>query len=565
MSQKRLSMRKIDDVLRLAQDPKLSHRQIAKSLGISKTTVAAYLNLAREIGAVWPLTPEMRLSLETRVFEGTPPKSQKPLPYWPTVHLEIKKPGVTLQLLWEEYVAVHPDGYRYTQFCHYYREWARHLGVTMRQDHVAGEKMFVDYSGDKFQVVDPETGEAREVELFVAVLGASSYTYVEATWTQTLPDWLTSHIHAFEYFGGVPQITVPDNLKSGVTKTCRYEPDINPAYHSLCVHYGCAVIPARPYKPRDKAKVEVGVLFAQRWILAVLRHRTFFSLAALNIAIREALEKLNSRRMQKIGKSRREMYVEIEKAALKPLPAERYVLCEFKTCRVNIDYHIEVEGHYYSVPYTLRGEGVEARFTRTSVEVFHHGGRVASHVRSRAQHRHTTTPEHMPKSHQKHAEWTPSRLIHWGETLGGDVGRFFEEILKTKPHPEQGFRSCLGIMRLTKVHGKERLKQACSKALALTAFSYRTVKNILTHQLEALSPKVGGQAHLRHGHVRGASYYDRGSPEEKTSADPSNNPKEGDHDARRNDRQTHPDEAVCDGEVGPGTTRPDRPSGPLNC
>src|SRR5262249_35205370 len=313
MSQERLSMRKIGDVLRLAQDANLSHRQIARSLGISKTTVATYLSLAQKLGAIWPLTPEMRLALEKCFSQSTPPESHNPPPDMPTLHLELKKSGVTLQLLWEEYDSVHPDGYRYTQFCHYYREWARHLGVTMRQDHVAGEKMFVDYSGDKFQIVHPETGEAREAELFVAVLGASSYTYAEATGTQTLPDWLTSHIHAFEYFGGVPQILVPDNLKSGVTKTCRYEPDVNPAYHDLCVHYGCAVIPARPYKARDKAKAEVGVLFAQRWILAVLRHRIFFSLAALNSAIRDALEKLNGRPMKKLGKSRKEIYLEIEK------------------------------------------------------------------------------------------------------------------------------------------------------------------------------------------------------------------------------------------------------------
>ena len=530
MSQTRLSMRKIGEVLRLSQEAKLSNGQIAKSLGVSKTTVAAYLALAKEAGVVWPLTQEQRLSLEKTFSEEKPPSSQKYLPEMATVHLELKKPGVTLQLLWEEYRVIHPEGYRYSQFCHYYREWEKHLGVTMRQNHVAGEKMFVDYSGDRFSVVDSKTGEIKSVELFVAVLGASSYTFAEATWTQTLADWLTSHIHAFEYSEGVSPIVVPDNLKSGVPKTCRYEPDINPAYQDLCVHYGCAVIPARPYKPRDKAKVEAGVLFAQRWILAVLRHRTFFSLSDLNQAILECLENLNNRPMQKIKKSRREIFLEIEKAALKPLPVQRYLLLEFKDCRVNIDYHIEVADHYYSVPHELCGEKVEARYNAACVEVFHKGSRVASHVRSHVVHKHTTVPEHMPRSHQKHAEWTPSRLIHWGKTLSEDVGLLFEEIMKTRPHPEQGFRSCLGIMRLKKVHGEDRLKKACQKALALKSYSYRTVKNILTHKLETVASEVQKKIpDIKHDHLRGADYYK--PAEEKASSGEIISHKEGTHDA----------------------------------
>ena len=526
MSQERLSMRKIGEVLRLSRESSFSNRQIARSLGISKSTVAVYLALAKEAGVTWPLAEGQREILEKLFSRGGAGLSPKPLPEMATIHLELKKPGVTLQLLWEEYRAVHTDGYHYTQFCHYYREWEQHLGVTMRQNHVAGEKMFVDYSGDKFKVVDTATGEVREAELFVAVLGASNYTYAEATWTQTLPDWITSHIHAFEYFGGASSIVVPDCLKSGVTKACRYEPDINPTYHALCVHYGCAVIPARPRKPRDKAKVECGVLFAQRWILAVLRHRTFFSLAELNQAIREELEKLNNRPMKKI-----------KKAALKPLPAERYVLMEFKNCRVNIDYHIEVEEHYYSLPYTLVGEVVEARYNRTIVEVFHKGRRVASHPRSFIPHKPTTVTEHMPRSHQKHAEWTPSRLIHWGQTLGDDVGRLFDEIMKARPHPEQGFRSCLGIMRLARTHGNDRLKKACERALSLKSYSYWTVKNILTHKLEAAAPEAKAKTpDIRHEHLRGASYY-QSEGETASLDDPQStisfecNPKEGAHDA----------------------------------
>lgn len=537
MSQERLSMRKISEVLRLAHESGLSNGQIAGSLGISKSTVAAYLALAKSAGVVWPLAEGQQEALEKQFSEGKPSLSRRPLPEMAAIHLELKKPGVTLQLLWEEYRLIHPDGYRYSQFCLHYQEWTKHLGVTMRQNHVAGEKMFVDYSGDKFHVVDSTSGEIREAELFVAVLGASNYTYAEATWTQTLPDWITSHIHAFEYFGGVSAIVVPDCLKSGVTKACRYEPDINPTYHDLCVHYGCAVIPARPYKPRDKAKVECGVLFAQRWILAVLRHRTFFSLAKLNQAIREALEKLNNRPMQKIKKSRREIYLAIEKPALKALPQDRYVLAEFKNCRVNIDYHIEVEDHYYSVPHSLYGELVEARYNQTTVEVFHRGGRIASHVRSFVPHKHTTVTEHMPRSHQKHAEWTPSRLIHWGKTLGEDVGHLFDEIMKTRPHPEQGFRSCLGIMRLAKVHGNDRLKKACERALSLKSYSYRTVKNILANKLETVTSEVKAKTpDIRHEHLRGASYYQQGEtaaaligPQSTISFEDKG--KEGPHDA----------------------------------
>lgn len=508
MSHERISMRKIRDVLRLSLESDLSNGQIARSLGVSKTTVAAYLALAKKEGVVWPLTSAQQVSLEKACSAGKPPSAQRPLPEMPLLHLELKKPGVTLQLLWEEYRSVHPEGYRYSQFCHYYREWEKRLGVTMRQHHVAGEKMFVDYSGDRFKVVDSATGEIQEADLFVAVLGASNYTYAEATWTQTIPDWTMSHSHAFEYFGGVPRIVVPDNLKSGVTKACRYEPDITPAYHALCCHYGCAVIPARAGKPRDKAKVEVGVLVAQRWIVAVLRHRTFFSLADLNAAIRDALEKLNGRLMQKIKKSRKAIYLDIEKGALKPLPQERYVLMEFKTCRVNIDYHIEVEGHYYSVPHTLAGDVVEARYNRTCLEVFYRHRRVASHIRSLAAHHHTTVTEHMPQSHQRHAAWTPSRLIQWGKTVSEDVGLLFEEIMKKRPHPEQGFRSCLGIMRLKKVHGEDRLKKACQKALGLKSYSYRTIKNILTHKLEGVAEEAGEERPgIRHGHLRGADYY----------------------------------------------------------
>ena len=512
MAGQRLSMRKTREILRQKWCLGRSHREVARSLGKSVGAISATLARATEAGldswvAVGALSDE---ALDGRMY-GVPAGGRgRVLPDFAVVHAEHKRPGVTLELLHLEYLQQHPDGYLYTQFCEYYRRWLKRRRLSMRQLHRAGEKLFVDYAGQKPQIVDPLTGEVTPVELFVAALGASSFTFAEATATQRVPDFLASHVRAFEYFGGVTAAVVPDQLRSGVTTPCRYEPGVQRAYEELAQHYGTIILPARPGKPRDKAKVEVAVQVAERWILARLRHEVFFSLTALNARIRELLVDLNARTMRVYGASRQELFERIDRPALKPLPAERFEYAEWKTARVNLDYHVELDRHYYSVPYALAHESVELRFTAATVEVFLRGQRVASHARSAERGRHTTTPEHMPKAHQKHLAWTPSRLIHWATSIGPGTAALVEAILADRPHPEQGYRSCLGILRLAKRYGPERLEAACTRAVAVRARSYRHVDSILKRGLDRVPlPAIGTRAApTAHENVRGAGYYE---------------------------------------------------------
>jgi transposase len=409
-----------------------------------------------------------------------------------------------------EYLEQHPNGYRYTKFCEVYREWLERRGPTMRQTHEVGDKLFVDYSGKKPSIVDPQTGEVIEAELFVAVLGASNYTYVEATRTQRVHDFIGSHVRALCFFGGVPRLLVPDQLRTGVRVPCSYEPAIQRTYEELAQHYGTAVLPARAGRPRDKAKVEAGVLVAQRWVLARLRNQTFFSLAALNERIAELVEQLNHRQMRLYGESRRQLFERIEYAALGPLPAERFECSEWKEVRVNVDYHVEIDRHFYSAPHHLLHEKLDARFTATTVELFLRGERVTSHARSYVRGKHTTKPEHMPVSHQKHAQWSPSRLIAWGRTIGESTAILVERIIAVRQHPEHGYRSCLGILRLSKRYGAARLDAACARALRVNALSYKHVESTLKHGLDQ-SPMHDddkpASAGLSHPNVRGRDYY----------------------------------------------------------
>ena len=509
----RSAMRKIREVLRLSLADGLSRRQVGAATGLPYTTVADYLGRARRAGLGWPLPEGLDDgALEARLFASAalPPGPSRPLPDWAEVHRELRRPGVTLQLLQMEYKARHPDGYQYTQFCRHYRAWARHLDVVMRQEHRAGERMFVDYPGQTIPIVDPETGEVTQAELFVAVLGASSYTYATATASQALPDWIAGHVHAFEFFGGVPAIVVPDNLKAGVTRAHRYEPEINRTYAELAAHYGAAIIPARPYKPRDKAKVEAGVLLAERWILAALRNRTFFGLVEANAAIRERLAWLNDRPFKKLPGSRRSLFAELDAPALRPLPARRYEFATWKLATVNIDYHVELDRHWYSVPYRFVGERADVRASATTVEVFIRGRRVASHLRSAKAGRHTTEPSHMPESHRRHLEWSPGRIVRWASQTGPATGALVAAILESRPHPEQGYRSCLGILRLGRRYGPERLEAAAARALAIRALSYRSVESILKRGLDRspLPDAAPASPTRRHENVRGATYYE---------------------------------------------------------
>lgn len=531
MAAERLSVRKIKEILRL-NSKGLSNREIGRICSIAHSTVANYLSRASAAGLKWPLPEDVDdAKLEGLLFPPPPhPSTKRPLPDWSEIHKELKRKGVTLSLVWEEYKSEHPDGYQYSRFCELYRKWRGRLNVWMRQDHKAGEKLFVDYSGHKVDVVDPATGEAREAEIFVAVMGASNYTYVEATWSQSLPDWIASHKRAFAYFGGVPELEVVDNLKSGVTSPCRYEPDLNPTFQDMASHYGVAILPARVRSPKDKPKVEVGVQMVGRWILAALRNRTFFSLDELNRAISELLEKLNNRPLKKLSGTRRSLFESLDKPALKPLPLVPYQYAEWKKARVHIDYHVEVDRHYYSVHYQMVGKKLDIRITANTIECFHRGKRVASHRRSFKKGGHTTLPEHMPKSHREYLKWTPQRLLNWAAKVGPSVEELAQLIMKSRAHPQQGFRSILGILRLTKTYGDERLEAACKRALAINAKSFKSVKSILKNGLDrrALKERETDPSPVRHHNIRGAQYYS--SQKGDADADPSRTGKAEKHE-----------------------------------
>jgi transposase len=503
-------MRKIRDVLRLRADG-LSKRKIAASLSIGVTTAGEIIRRVRRAGLSWPLPEKLSdEAIERLVYPPTPvtAKDRRPQPEWAAVHRELRRPGVTLQLTWEEYREAHPDGYGYSRYCDLYRSWEQRLSPTMRQLHVAGERTFVDYGGTTLEVVDGTTGEVRECQLFVAVLGASSYTYAEATFSQRLVDWIGSHVRAFAFFGGVTAQTVSDNLRSGVSKACFYEPAVNRTYAEMAAHYGTAIVPARPGKPRDKAKVEVAVQVATRWIVAKLRNRRFFSLTELNAAIRELTTQLNARVTRHLGTSRRALFDEIERPALKPLPVEPYVYAEWKQCKVALDYHVEVAHHYYSVPHTLLRETVWVRVAAQTVEVFHRGNRVAVHLRASSDRRHTTIREHMPSSHRRYADWTPERIRRQAGEIGRNTAALVEIIMRERPHPEQGFRASVGIIRLAKSYGRERLEAACGRALEIGARSYTSVNSILKSNLDAKRPAVATDGpSIVHSNIRGPGYF----------------------------------------------------------
>jgi transposase len=509
MPGERLSMRKIREVLRLRLGHKLPQRAVAQSLRLSQGAVSNYLSRARRAGLGWPLANDLDdQRLEALLFPPPPslPAEQRPLPDWASVHRELRRPNVTLALLWEEYRLASADGFGYSWFCELYREWAGRLKPTLRQVHTAGERLFVDFAGHTMEVVDGSTGEIRAAEVFVAVLGASSYLYAEATWTQALPDWIAAHVNALTALGGVPRQIVSDNLKAGITRACFYEPTVNRTYADMAAHYGTAIIPARPYKPRDKAKVEVGVQVVQRWILARLRHRRFFSLAELNRAIRELVEQLNDRPMRGWGTTRRALFEQLDRPALLPLPTTPYEYAEWKRCRVNLDYHVEIAKHFYSVPFQLLRQEVEARITAKTVEIFHRGKLVANHLRSSRSHRPTTVADHMPSSHRRYRDWTHERILREAAATGEDTATLLELILRSRPHPEQGFRSCIGILGLRKRYGAERVDAACARALALGTRSYSSVAAILKNRQEKkASPDE--QPGLFHENIRGPGYY----------------------------------------------------------
>ena len=512
-------MHKIKEIIRL-KAAGLPLRTIASAAKLSLGAVAKYAKAAEQAGLSWPLPDDLSDEALQHMLDGseqpTTRSSRFVEPDYAAIHHELKRKGVTLQLLWHEYRAEHgAAGYGYSQFCTLYRQFKQSLKRSMRQTHQAGEKLFVDYAGQTVPIVDPASGEIRHAQIFVAVMGASNYTFAEATWSQKLSDWLGSHVRALAFFGGAPALVVPDNLKSGVDRACRYDPDINRSYAELASHYGMAVIPARPRKPQDKAKVEVGVQIVERWILAALRRQTFFSLHDLNAAIRPLLAQLNAKPFKKLPGNRLSAFESLDKPALRPLPAQSYEFAQWKKARVNIDYHIEFEGHYYSVPHALVGKEIECRITANTLECLYQQQRVAVHVRSSQRGAHSTHAEHMPKSHRAHLRWTPGKLLNWALSIGPATRDVVEYQLTHKPHPEMGYRTCLGLLALARQYGHERLEAACQRALAIHSPYRKSVLSILQTGLDQASPPSAANPSIQeqesaithHDNVRGAEYY----------------------------------------------------------
>ena len=473
-----------------------------------QVTVGNYLERFDEAGLSWPLPDEVdEADLERRLFPVVSYASERPEPDWVEVHRELKaSKAVTLHLLWLEYKALHVEGYQYTWFCDHYRAWRKQLDVVMRQRHRAGEKLFVDYAGETVPVADPATGELRQAQIFVAVLGASNYTYAEATWTQSLPDWIAAHQRAFLFFGGVAELIVPDNLKSGVDRAHRYEPDLNATYAEMAAHYGTVIMPARVRKPRDNAKVEAGVLLVERWILARLRHEQFFSLRELNRSIGTLLDRLNARPFKKLPGSRGSLFNDLDRPALKGLPLDPYRFAEWKRQSVPLDYHVEVD--YYSVPFQLVGQKLAIRYTQTTIACFLKGRRVASHARSYVKGSHTTVNAHRPKAHQHYAQWNVERLLEWAQRRGGTTREVITTILRERAHPQKGLRSALAVMRLEKSYGSERLEAACGRALAIGGCSFKSIESILKTGLDEQPPERSSEpVVVEHANIRGPSYY----------------------------------------------------------
>ncbi len=511
MPTERLSMRRIRDLLRLKCAQGLSERAIALSLGLGKGTVGGYLARARQAGLSWPLPPELDDdSLELLLFPSPTMASRldRPVPDWAVMDRELRRPGVTRALLWEEYRARAPDGFGYAWFCEHFDAWKGRVRPTMRQTHVGGEKVFVDFAGDTIDVIDPATGEARAMKLFVAAMGASHYTYAEAVASEGLEDWTLAHVRMFAFLGGVPKAVVPDNLKSAVIKADRFDPGLNRTYAEMAAHYGTAILPARPRKPRDKAKVEVAVQIAQRWILARLRNHRFFALADLNVAIRRLLDELNMRVMRGYGASRADLFATLDRPHLQPLPEAPYEFARWKRARVAPDYHVEVDSSWYSVPFGLIRQEVDVRVCGAIVEIFHKGQRVASHPRCPGRRSHVTLPDHMPSAHRRHAEWTPARVLAQATKLGPAVVAFCEAVMVDRPHPEQGFRTCLGVLSLAKSYDATRLDAACQRGLSIRARSVASIKSILQSGLDrTFLEEAAEELPLQHANIRGQGYY----------------------------------------------------------
>jgi transposase len=507
MAQERLTLRKTREILRLKHEAGLSNRAIARVCKISNSTVGEYLRRAQAAGLRWPLPQGLS---EDELFQKLFPERRgentavRPLPNWETVRQELKKKGVTLKLLWIEYRDRHPDGYSYTQFCEYYRKWAKAQSPTGRFPHNGGEELEIDYAGLTVTIVNPETGETHQSPVFVATFPASNYVYAEVQPSQELCHWINGHVRAFEFFGGLPKILRPDNPKTGVKSPNYYEPDLNPTYQEMAEYYQVAVLPARVRKPRDKGNVENGVQNVTRWMLAPLRHQTFFSEAEANRAIKPLLEGLNNRIMMHIGKSRRQLFEELDQPELRPLPEKAYQFATWKIAKVNIDYHIAFEKHFYSVPHTLIHQQVEIRASERMVEIFHKGQQVALHPRSRVSGRFSTRPEHMPSNHRFILELNADWLVRQAQAIGPQTSQYLNALLRARTFPEQAYRTCLGVLSLARKYPSSLLETACQRLQEAHLLSYGDLKS----ELEALDPQASTDKQAgKHENIRGKTYY----------------------------------------------------------
>lgn len=505
---RRFCVELVREVFRLKWAENKSNRFIGKALNVSKSTVGTYLARAAraKINCLNQIDSLNDEELKKIIFPHKEVEVHPKLDF-EKIHKELKRKHVTLMLLWQEELEDNPNLYSYNHFCLLYRKWRGEQKISMKQTHKAGEKAFIDYAGTTVPIHNKKTGEVNEAQIFVEVLGASDYAYVEATWTQSTRDFLRSNINACEYFGGVAEIWVPDNLKSAVSIASRYEPEINQSYRQLAEHYGVAVIPARAYRPKDKAKVENGVLNVSRWILARLRDQKFFSLDELNESIWNLLEDYNDKKMQGLSQSRKMLFEDIEKSALKALPMKKFELACWKKAKANIDYHIVLEKCFYSVPYKLRGKELQVRYTDSCVEVFYQSKRVASHRRLFKEKSTSTIKEHMPAGHREYSDWSPSRIINWARRIGPFCALVCQKIMEDREHPELGFRSCLGIIRLEKKYSKERLENACKRALKIGGLTYKSISSILTKGLDHQELEESSEMEIKHENIRGSDYY----------------------------------------------------------
>ncbi len=512
MVQERVHMRKTMELLRLTKGGHLSINQSALVCHIGRSTAQSYVERFEKSGLSWPLPEGMTAAeLEERLFvpmERVSAEKRFPIDLKYLAE-EMRRPNLTLALLWEEYKQNHPDGYQYSQFCERYRRYMKTVNYSMRMEHKAGEKGFVDF-GEGLKVVNSETGEVTSTSLFVFCWGASNYLFAKATRGEDLQSWIKVNMDALTFFGCAPKVIVPDNLKSAVTKACRYEPEANPTYADFASHYGIAIMPTRPSAPKDKGKVEAGVKFAKRWILAKLRNRIFTSVDEINIAIPELQELFNNKIMKSFGKSRKTLFESLDKPNAIFLPDLPYEFAEWKVATANINYHIEYEGHFYSVPYQTIHQRVEVRATASSLEVFLKGKALCCHRRSYVKNGYTTVKEHMPAAHQKYLEWSPERILNWAEQLGPFVREMAQKIIEDRAFPEQAYRSCLGLIRLEKRYTRERLNRACERAILYRNFRFTAVKSILAKGLDSqpMKQSIPLQKPIVHENIRGAKYYE---------------------------------------------------------